>query len=473
MNNTVESQKVPISEKLSYALTNTGQTMIYALFTQYLMMYMTDYIGILPSIAGIIIGITRIFDAANDPIMGQILDKTNTRWGKCRPYMLFTPIPLAIITMLMFAPFPLKGNAVIFYAGIVYLIFTMIYTANDIPYWSMSAVITTDPKERVSIVTLTRMIGGVGSGITIGGFWFVVSLFSGKVSNRYSFFFSVIIFSILGAILMLQGFFHTKERAKNTSGSEKLLDNMKLIPKSKPLMLNIVSGIMMSVTAVGMTAMTTYFVKWNIKTIYADMASDKIMSIFSPVIGILPAIAGLIGLLSAPALIKHFEKRDILICSGVFGIIVNIIFYFVGYSNLYLFIIGRFFVFLPFGIWSSVTTLMIGDSVDEIQFRTGKRVEGTCFSLLTFIGKFQNGIAVAITGFILTIVDYDGKLDANLHQQSDKALAGIFIMVTLVQALGMLLSTLPFIFYDFTKKKHKEMLEIIRERELKAESCDA
>ena len=139
-NNEAVHEIVPKKEKLSYALTNTGQTMIYGLFSM-LLLFMTDYLGITPAIAGLIITLTRIFDAINDPIMGQIVDRTKTKWGKCRPYMLFTPIPVALVALLLFLPLGLSGGAAIAYATVVYLIFTVVYTANDIPYWSMSSVI--------------------------------------------------------------------------------------------------------------------------------------------------------------------------------------------------------------------------------------------------------------------------------------------------------------------------------------------
>ena len=136
------SQQVKFKEKLSYALTNTGQTMIYGLITTYLMLYLTDYLHIAAGIAGTILGAMRIFDAVNDPLMGAILDKTKTRFGKCRPYMLFTPIPLAVVTLIIFAPFKMGEAGYIAYVTIFYLLFTLIYTANDIPYWAMSSVIT-------------------------------------------------------------------------------------------------------------------------------------------------------------------------------------------------------------------------------------------------------------------------------------------------------------------------------------------
>ncbi|HOB64628.1 MAG TPA: MFS transporter, partial [Clostridia bacterium] len=158
----VKHEIVPLGEKVSYALTNTGQTMIYGLFGM-LMLYMTDYLHIRSAIAGLIIALTRIFDAINDPIMGQIVDKTKTKWGKCRPYMLFTPIPVAVFALLLFAPFNLSGDSAVAYASVMYFFFFKQKTAYEIPYWSMSAVITTDPKQRSTVVTLTRLIGGLGS----------------------------------------------------------------------------------------------------------------------------------------------------------------------------------------------------------------------------------------------------------------------------------------------------------------------
>ena len=463
--------KVPLEEKISYALTNTGQTMIYALFTTFLMLFMTDYLFIAGATAGIILGVARIFDAINDPIMGQILDKTKTRWGKCKPYMLFTPIPLAIITLIVFAPTNLSGVASIIYVSIAYLVFTIIYTANDIPYWSMSSVITTDPKERVSIVTMTRLIGGIGSALTIGTFWTVNKLVADSGAGKnMSFFIAVIVFVVVGTILLLQGFFNTKERAVQTEQSESFFANLKLVPKSKPLMINLIAGMLMSVMMIGASAMTTYFVKWNIQEIFSDIESNTVMSIFTPLIGILPVIAMIVGLLSAPLLIKKYEKKNLLIAGCIIGIISNVVFYFVGYSNIYLFVFGRFLAFLPLGVWSCVTTLMIGDSVDDIEYRTGRRVEGTCFSLLTFIGKFQNGVNVALTGVLLTLFNYNGELDPNVTNQAPETLRGIFIMVTLVPALGFLLMGLPFLFYDFTKAKHQEILNLIKDRNIAEEN---
>ncbi len=463
-------EKVPTAEKISYALTNTGQTMIYGLFSM-LMLFMTDYLYIAPAIAGLIITLTRIFDALNDPIMGQIVDITHSKWGKCRPYMLFTPIPVAIVALLMFLPLGLSGGASIAYAVTIYLIFTMVYTANDIPYWSMSSVITTDPKQRVQIVTLTRLIGGLGSALCIGGFWYINKLFTDFAGASYhmGFFLASAVFCVAGTILMLQGFFKTKERAISVvQKKEKFFENLKLIPKARPLMINIIAGALYSVVMVGATAMTTYFVKWNVKEIFPDMASTDIMSIFTPVIGILPAIASVIGLLIAPILIKKFEKKDVLIASCILGIVVNVASFFIGYSNLIVFLITRFFAFLPTGIWSAITTLFIGDSVDYIEYKTGKRVEGTCFSLLTFFGKFQNSISVAITGAILTFVGYNGALNPDLDSQSSLTLDGIFFMVTIVAAIGYFISLIPFIFYNLDRKTHQMMVEANMERKRNA-----
>ncbi len=474
-----------LKERISYSLTNTGQTMIYALFTNFLLMYMTDYMfkgrvtiytpQQVAAISGLIISIARIFDALNDPIMGQILDRTKTRWGKCRPYMLFTPIPLAIITALVFIPIPLKDNALIAYATVIYIIFTMAYTANDIPFWSMSAVMTDNEKDRVKVVTLTRIIGGLGSAICIATFWTAKGFFEKlNVSDNASFFLAAMVFTLFGTGLMLQGFFHTKERAKTSVAKENFFENLKYIFKCRPLLINLIAGMLVSIMTVGMVALTTYFVKWNLKTVFPGMSSTRLMSVFTPIVGFLPAIATFLGLIFAPLLLKKYEKRTLLIAFTSVGLIANVISYFVGYSNIYIFLIGRFFGFLPMGIWSSITTIMIGDSVDLIEFKTGRRIEGTCFSLLTFIGKFQNGVNVAITGAILGLSGYNGELNHKLPgvNQSPQTLKAIFIMVTLVAALGYLLMIIPFLFYNFNKKQHQEILEVLAIRRKEADEKD-
>jgi len=456
----IRHETVPLKEKISYALTNTGQGFVYGLFGM-LLLYMTDYLHISPAIAGLIIALTRIFDAVNDPIMGQIVDKTKTKWGKCRPFMLFTPIPIALIAMLLFAPFGLTGGAAIAYAAVVYIFFTVAYTANDIPFWSMSSVITTDPKQRTTIVTLTRLIGGLGSAAVVGGFWVLNKLFINGLgaSKNMGFFLAVSVFCLLGIVLMLQGFFHTKERATGSAGQKSLLSNLVYIFKAKPLLLNLIGGALYSVMTVGSVALTTYFVKWNVDAMFPSMSNADVMALYSPLMGILPGVASIVGLLVAPFLIRRVDKKWLLIISSIFGASVNILAFFVGYNNLVLFSVLRFFAFLPLGFWSSVTTLMIGDSVDYIEYQTGKRVEGTCFSLLTFMGKFQNSINVALIGLILSFVHYNGELDPDKVQQAPETLKGIFIMVTLVMGLGYLLSMIPFFFYKLDNDTCKMMAE--------------
>ena len=464
----LSTSEIKTKERLSFAFTNFGQTMIYGIIVVYLMIYMTDYLAISAAIAGRILGIARITDAINDPLMGAIVDKTKTRYGKCRPYMLFTPIPLAIITLLLFAPFSFQGDWAIIYIAVTYLIFTIIYTANDIPFWSMSSVMTTNPEDRVKIVTTTRLIGGFGAMISVGLFWTINSVASNAgMSSRMSFFAAVSLFVVVGTILLLQGFFNTKERSRNTTKStDKLLDNLKLIPKSKPLVLNIISGMLMSITMIGSTAMATFFIKWNMMEVLPDLTNNEILSIYTPIIGILPFFAMIIGMSFTPMLVKRFEKKNLLLAASLLGIIANIVFYFVGYQSIFLFILGRFFASLPLGVYMSVTTLMFGDSVDDIEYKTGKRVEGTVFSLLTFVQKFQNGINVALTGLILSLVGYIGTLDPNIAQQSAFTLKGIFMMVTLVPALGYIAIAIPFMFYDFSKDKHKEILDVLHQREM-------
>lgn len=269
-------------EIVSYALTNCGQMMIYGIITTYLLLFMTDYLYINAAIAGLILSITRVFDALNDPLMGAIVDKTHTRWGKCRPYMLFTPIPVAIMTILLFAPVKLSPTGAIVYASITYLLFTIVYTANDIPYWSMSAIITTEVDKRVKVISVTRIIGEIGCGLVVGVFWFINKLFADSGQDKhYSFFFTVLIFCILGAVLMLQGFFNTRERAKSTiKEDEKFFDSLKLITKSRALVINLLAGVLMSIMMVGSAALSTYFAKWNLKEVFPDTESNLIMSIF-------------------------------------------------------------------------------------------------------------------------------------------------------------------------------------------------
>ena len=158
--------KLTLREKLSYGLGAVGKDMVYMLSATYILYYYQDLLGVSPIIMGAILMGARVFDAFNDPIMGVIVAKTKTKWGKFRPWLMIGTITNAIVLFMMFAAPPkLDGQGLVAYAAITYILWGVTYTMMDIPYWSMIPAFTESGKEREGLTTLARSCAGVGSAI--------------------------------------------------------------------------------------------------------------------------------------------------------------------------------------------------------------------------------------------------------------------------------------------------------------------
>ncbi|MBQ1675422.1 MAG: MFS transporter, partial [Oscillospiraceae bacterium] len=152
--------------KLSYALGAVGKDMVYMLSASYVLYYFQDLLGVSAIAMGVILLVARVFDAFNDPIMGVIVAKTKTRWGKFRPWLLIGTLTNAVVLFLMFsAPPAMDGKGLIAYAAVTYILWGVTYTMMDIPYWSMIPAFTEGGKERENLTTLARTSAGVGSAI--------------------------------------------------------------------------------------------------------------------------------------------------------------------------------------------------------------------------------------------------------------------------------------------------------------------
>ena len=158
--------RLGLKEKAAYGLGAVGKDMVYMLSASYILYYFQDIMGVSAVAMGVILLVARIFDAFNDPIMGIVVAKTHTRWGKFRPWLLIGTLTNAVILFLMFsAPPSLNGGGLIAYAAVTYILWGVTYTMMDIPYWSMIPAFTRGGREREGLTTLARSCAGVGSAL--------------------------------------------------------------------------------------------------------------------------------------------------------------------------------------------------------------------------------------------------------------------------------------------------------------------
>ncbi|MBE6771449.1 MAG: MFS transporter [Ruminococcaceae bacterium] len=447
------------SEIASFASSAFGRSMIYTLMSTYLLIFYTDAAGIQPAHAGWIIFGARIFDAANDPIMGMIADRTKTKFGKLRPYLLFSPFLIMASTIALFyVPGFESYSAKLAYAAITYIIWGICFTIQDVPFWGMSAVVTPLENERNTFLSIARI------GSTIGGILptvLIPVLRTSSLGITKGYFVGGLIFGVVGSMISLLAFFGTKERVEQPP-KEKITvkEVVSAYSKNRPLLLLILASILGSAMLMAQTSgsyIATYLIQDS-----GIIPHGSVQVVMTVAIG-----AGMmIAMLVMPMLRKKFSLKQIYIGAALFGAVMHVILYFMGYSNFYALLVVLAIVGLPLGIFNVITYAMVGDSVDYLEWKTGRRSEGICFASQTFISKLTAGISTLITSFVLEAVNYVEPIASKnefgvsieiAQAQSPETLSGMFIMISVIPAISLALCAVPMFFNNYTGKKKEEI----------------
>ena len=287
-------------EAIAYSITGFGQNLICNIIGSYLMVFMTDALLFdIDSKVGAVSGVvavaylmlfTRIYDALNDPIMGSLVDRTRTKWGKCRPYLKWMAFPIAIMTILCFLPVydnTAKSFAVI---SAIYVLWSMVYTVADVPYWGLSTAMTNDTEVRGKMLTVARLACTLGAGIVTVFVPIITSGVTAKYKDengllitqysaqnaetlKWTYFICAVVLVAVAIPTFFYGFKNTKERYTATENPPSLGHNFSLLFKNRELMLIVLSGILGSARTVYMGAGGLYFAKYALSNegIYSIM----------------------------------------------------------------------------------------------------------------------------------------------------------------------------------------------------------
>lgn len=472
----METKYLSRKEKLSFTVAAFGRSGIYTIMTMFYMVFLVDVVFQRMKNAGVtassIILAGRIFDAANDPIMGMIVDRTRTKWGKMRPYLLFSPVPIAITTVLLFwAPGFASDGAKIAYAAVTYILWGVMFTIQDVPFWGLSAVITPNEQERTSFLSTARL------GSTFGGILpslLIPVLRNSTLGLKNGYLVGATIFALLGAALSSLAFFNTKERVEQSEKTPSLKESVQMVAKNKVLLIVIMAAILgstMVIANISADYISNYLILQNGNNGFVPKGTVLTTLTIAIGVGMVPAMAVF------PLLRKKFSLKQIYIGSSLFGVIAHMACYliFVGnveHINLYLLWVCLFFMGFPLGIYNVITYALIADSVDYIEWKTGKRSEGVCFAFQTFLSKVTAGIAGVATGIVLDKGGYiepdPTQLDAMgkqiLATQSPDTLKWLLFMVTVLPAVGFALTIIPMLFNDYTGKKKDQIQQELSER---------
>jgi len=466
-------------EVISYSIAGLGQNIICQLVTTFFMYYLTTACGInddgIMYLAYMFL-FARLFDAFNDPIMGTIVDRTKSRWGKMRPYLLFSPIPIAIFTVLLFTTLPgeVSQSAKLAYSTIIYLLWGIAYTSVDVPYWGLASSMTSDTNKRNTMLTVARLFCTIGSGLVS----VVIPIITGNLGTDASVlktaYLIIAIVSVLIAVPpFFLGFKNTKERYfEANKEKESLKDNIKLLFKNKPILLMIAIGVVGSLRTIYMTT-ALYYASVNLGNTALALAMFML---------VVPG--GLVATLLTPYLSKKFGKRNVFLWSHLVGGILLIGLYFLGYNSeagafdgttnlaIIMFYIIIILAGIPTGFSNILTYSMIGDSIDYLEDKTGKRAEGICYAMQTLISKIGMALTAFVTLLVLGKAGYatvtaGGQISADSPELAAVVLtvkSNIWLVTTLACGISMAACVIPLLFYDFNEKEQAEAVARVAAR---------
>ena len=474
-----DKNSMQTKEVVSYSVAGLGQNIICQLVTTFFMYYLTTACGInddgIMYLAYMFL-FARLFDAFNDPIMGTIVDRTKSKWGKMRPYLLFSPIPIAIFTVLLFTTLPgeVSQTAKLAYSTVIYLLWGIAYTSVDVPYWGLASSMTSDTNKRNTMLTVARLFCTIGSGLVS----VVIPIITGSLGTDASVLkVAYLIIAIVSVLIAVPPFFfgfkNTKERFfEANKEKESLKENIKLLFKNKPILLMIAIGVVGSLRTIYMTT-ALYYASVNLGS--TALASAMFMLVVP---------GGLVATLLTPYLSKKFGKRNVFLWSHVVGGILLVGLYFMGYNAQVgafdgtttlaqiMFYIIIIIAGVPTGFSNILTYSMIGDSIDYLEDKTGKRAEGICYAMQTLISKIGMALTAFVTLLVLGKAGYATVTAGGQIAADSPELAGIIVSVksniwlvtTLACGISMAACAIPLLFYKFNEKEQAEAVARVAAR---------
>ena len=434
--------KLSLMSKISYGLGAVGKDMVYMLSASYVLYYFQDLLGVSAVAMGTILLVARIFDAFNDPLMGVIVAKTKTKWGKFRPWLLIGTLTNAVILFLMFScPPRLDAGGLIAYAAVFYILWGVTYTMMDIPYWSMIPAFTEGGKEREGLTTLARSCAGVGSAIitivTMMAVQFLGNAFGGSNAKEielvgfkwFALFVAIvfIVFTVLTCIFV-------KEKSTAEMKTVSVKEMFRALLKNDQAM-TVVIAIVLINTAIYITSnLVIYFFKYDFggTNWFGDYT---LFNIFGGAVQILSMMI-LYPILRNAIKLKNTAIFYICLAMSIVGYAVLLTLAIIGMGNVFVLFIPGFFIFAASGLLNILTTVFLANTVDYGLLKNGTSDESVIFSMQTFVVKLASGIAAFAASICLQIA----KLQEGTEVTEAAKLIDWSAGVTTVQKMGLRLT---------------------------------
>lgn len=457
-----DTAPLSLGEKIGYGLGDMASNFYMGFFGIFLLYYYTDVWGISPAAAATMFLVTKIIDAISDPAMGLLADRTDTRWGKYRPYILWMAVPYAALGYLLFLGPDLSQTGKLIFAYVSYSLIMLAYTAINVPYSALLAVISPVAKERTKATQFRFIFASLGT-LTVGATTKPLVDWLGNGDELTGFRLTILLFAVLTVILFWITFATTKERIKPEKHTSSVKDDMGVLLKNISWVVLAVSGILIVVGLIARISSAAFYMKY-----YVPMGEENILWWMdgTTLLITLGFVGQLFGALLTPTFLKLFDKRQLMIFMNILNAALLVGSYFVppeNYGALIGFYSGTIFCF---GVIITLLFAMYTDCAEYGEWKSGKNSAGLTVSASMFSLKTGSAFGSAIPGFILAGFGFVAN-----QTQTPESIQGIRIMFNLVPAIFFFVAGLLMVLYKLNGPTVKRMEQALLKR--RSESATA
>jgi glycoside/pentoside/hexuronide:cation symporter, GPH family len=445
------AEKLSVKEKVGYALGDTAANFIFQTMVMFQLAFYTDTFGITAAAAGTLLVVVRVWDAIFDPIMGVVADRTKTRWGKFRPWILWTAVPFGLMGFLAFVTPDFSSGGKLVYAYCTYIVLMMVYSANNLPYSALSGVMTGDLGERTSLSSY-RFVFAMIAQLIIQGLALPMVSYFGQGNSAVGYQYTMGIFSTLAVILFFITFSTTRERiqpdpAQRASVRQHYSDLMKNGPWLAMFALTLVLFITLAMRG----SVVFYYFRY-----YVNVPNyESLFGLFN----VLGTASTIVGIFFSKGLAMRFGKRNVFIWGLAGTTLFCALFVLLPPDAIPFMFAAEMLRQFVYGFTIPLLWAMMADVADYSEWKNRRRATGIIFSAIVFALKAGLGFGGAITGYLLSAYGYVPNA-----VQSASALSGIVMTMSIYPAVTFGLCIVCLSFYRINKQAEIQITSELTER---------
>jgi glycoside/pentoside/hexuronide:cation symporter, GPH family len=463
----MNSVKINIKEKVAYGFGDAASSMFWKIFSMYLLFFYTDVFGLAAAAVGTMFLVTKVWDSFFDPFVGIYSDRIDTKWGKFRPFLLWVAVPFAIIGVLTFYTPNFAHDGKLIYAYITYSLMMMVYSLINVPYASLLGVMSSNGKERTTLASYRMVFAFAGSLVAL---WLIEPLVKyfgdGTLTSSQGWFFTIMVFGTITTFLFWGCFAWTKERVKPIKQDQSTLkEDLNDLWKNKPWWILLGAGVATLLFNTIRDGGAIYYFKY-----YLEKTDQESFSLFGMGTGmsyltvylVLGQAANIVGVILATPLANKFGKKKTFFGAMLLAAILSIVFYFLTKGNMLMILGLQFFISICAGCIFPLLWSMYADTADYSEWKQGRRATGLVFSASSMSQKLGWALGGAATGWLLAYFGFQANV-----VQTENAQTGIRLMLSILPAIGAIISMLFIFAYPLTEEKLKDITgELAKRREI-------